>query len=68
MKKILLLVIVILLSGQGMASETISDPAIQALVVIPSAGFDEESFQTVVRELTLYDIAWTLAALILSVN
>jgi putative intracellular protease/amidase len=62
MKKILLLVIVILLSGQGMASETISDPAIQALVVIPSAGFDEESFQTVVRELTSYDIAWTLAA------
>ncbi|MCA1917143.1 DJ-1/PfpI family protein [Methanospirillum hungatei] len=60
MKKILLLVMIILLSGQGMASETISDP-IQALVVIPSAGFDEESFQMVVRELTSYDITWTLA-------
>ena len=61
MKKILVLLFIILLSGQGMASETISDPAIQALVVIPSADFDEDSLQTVIDELTTYDINGILA-------
>lgn len=62
MKKILVLLFIILLSGQGMASETISDQAIQALVVIPSAGFDEDSLQTVIDELTTYDINGILAS------
>ncbi|HOJ95726.1 MAG TPA: DJ-1/PfpI family protein [Methanospirillum sp.] len=59
MKKILILIIIILLSSQCMASEQ-TDPALEAVLVIPSAGWDEQSLNTAARELTTYDISWTL--------
>jgi len=42
-----------------MASEQ-TDPALEAVLVIPSAGWDEQSLNTAARELTTYDISWTL--------